>query len=69
MNNPLNYRLDQARRADEMQKAEHARLARKANPEAAYNTTLAQLGRALVALGQRLQEKVESQPEPERAYR
>jgi hypothetical protein len=69
MNNPLNYRLDQARRADEMRKAEQERLARKAHPERAYSTSLAQLGRTLVTVGQRLQEKVESQSQPERAYR
>jgi hypothetical protein len=69
MNSPLNYRLYQARRADEMRKAEHARLAQMANPESAYSMTLAQLGRTLVMLGQRLQEKVATQPAQQRAYR
>ncbi len=69
MNNPLNYRFDQARRAEEMRKAEQMRLTQQAKRETFYSQTLAQFGRKLVTLGQRLLEKAGPQPEPGRAYR
>jgi|FLYN01.1.fsa_nt_gi DNA-binding phage protein len=67
MNNQFDYRLYQARRAEELRKAEQERLARQARPEA--NPALTQLGRTLEALGQRLQQRAEPGPTARRAYR
>ena len=69
MNNQFDYRLYQALRAEELRKAEQNRLAQQANPELFYSPALAQLGRSLVALGQRLQEQADSTPRPKTAYR
>ena len=69
MSNQFDYRLYQARRAEELRKAEQNRLAQQANPEAFYRPALAQLGRRLAALGQRLQEQADNAPQPKNAYR
>ena len=67
--NQYDYRQYQARRADDLRRAEQDRLAQEASPETFYNQSLAQLGRALTALGQRLQDNADSRSELKRAYR
>lgn len=68
MNTQFDYRLYQARRTEDLRNAEQDRLAQQANTEAFYSPALAQFGRSLVALGQRLQEQAESNPQPRTAY-
>jgi len=67
--NQYDYRHYQARRTDDLRRAEQSRLAQQANPETFYNQSLAQLGRTLTALGQRLQDRADSRSELRRAYR
>jgi hypothetical protein len=69
MNTQLEYRHYQLRRAEDLRKAEQTRLAQHANTETFYSPALAQVGRTLVTLGQRLLEESESAPQSRRAYR
>ncbi len=65
------YQLYQMRQAEELRRAQQEHVARQAqsSQEAFYRPALAQLGRSLTALGERLQEQYDPRSKPTQAYR
>jgi len=65
------YQLYQTRQSDQLRRAEQQRLARDAQTghRAFYRPALAQLGRSLEKLGERLQEQHNLRSMPGKAYR